>query len=116
MPGIRNEGDLDSALNSPKNHHAYGKPDVFELAGQYAFALVRDHPFKDGNKRVALTVAGVFLERNGYRLLALEADAVAAVVALSMRKLDAKGFAAWMRSNSSKSRATKSRGKTKGSA
>jgi death-on-curing protein len=100
-PDILNEGGLDAALASPRNHLAYGKPDIFDLAAQYAFALNQNHPFQDGNKRVALTVAGVFLEMNGFRLEATEPDAVSAMAALSTHELDAKAFAAWLRTNSS---------------
>jgi death-on-curing protein len=102
-PGIREEGLLDAALASPRNHLSYGEGvDVFSLAAAYAYALVRNHPFNDGNKRVALTVAGVFLELNGYRLLASEPDSAAAVVALADRSLDQDGFAVWLRSGSAK--------------
>ena len=38
------------------------------------FGIVKDHPFVDGNKRVALTVAAVFLEINGTTLEASEAE------------------------------------------
>jgi death-on-curing protein len=100
-PGILDEGALEAALASPRNLVAYGKPDLFDLAAQYASALTRNHPFQDGNKRVALTVAGVFLEMNGRRLNAPEAEAVTATIALSTRDLDESGFAAWLRKNSS---------------
>jgi death-on-curing protein len=100
LPGITSEGALDGALASPQNHLAYGTTDLFDLAAQYAFALTRDHPFKDGNKRVAFVVAAVFLEMNGFRLEAPEVEAVAAVNALSTGSLDAKTFAAWLRDDS----------------
>lgn len=98
-PGILSEAGLDAALASPQNHLAYGASDLFELAAQYTFALTKNHPFQDGNKRVALTVAGVFLELNGHRLNAPEADAVSAMLAISSNELDAAGFAAWLRTN-----------------
>jgi death-on-curing protein len=93
---------LDAALSSPQNHFAYERVDVFDIAASYAFSITRNHPFSDGNKRVALTVAGVFLELNGYRLEASEQEAVAATVAISSRKLDRDGFANWLRGNSSR--------------
>jgi len=102
-PGILSDDILESSLASPKNLLAYGTPDLFGLAAKYAASLTLDHPFQDGNKRVALTVAGVFLELNGLRLEATERDAVSAVLALSTKELDEKGFADWLRLNSSKS-------------
>ena len=98
--GLRDEGLLDAALASPRNHFTYDGADLFRLAAAYAHALSRDHPFADGNKRVALTVAGVFLELNGLRLHASEQDAVSATVALAAKALDEHGFAEWLRISS----------------
>jgi len=106
---VVSDAGLDAALASPRQHQAYAKPDVFDLAAQRAFALTSNHPFRDGNKRVALTVAGVFLEMNGFHLEAPEAEAVNAMLALSTRALDADGFAAWLRRHSSRPRSRSKR-------
>jgi death-on-curing protein len=98
--GFLDVGKLDSALASPRNHFLHGEKDFFRLAAAYAWAITRDHPFRDGNKRVALTVAGVFLELNGYRLDASENAAVSAMLALSAREIDAESFAEWLRDSS----------------
>lgn len=97
--GILDDGLLDAAVASPRNHFAYDQPDIFHLAAAYAHGLTRNHPFSDGNKRVALTVAGVFLELNGFRLDAPEQEAVTATIALSERTLDAGAFAAWLKAS-----------------
>jgi death on curing protein len=102
LEGLINDGRLEAALASPKNHFAYGERDLFRLAAAYAHAISRDHPFRDGNKRVALTLAGVFLELNGYRLEASEQEAVEATIALSTRELDEESFAGWLRASSAK--------------
>ena len=96
-PGFLDEGRLDSALASPQNHFAHGEADFFRLAAAYAYAIARDHPFRDGNKRVALTVAGVFLELNGFPLAAEESEAVSAMVALAERNIDEQALTAWLR-------------------
>ena len=101
-PGLLDEGLLDAALASPKNHFAYEHADIPRLAAAYAHALTQNHPFADGNKRVALTVAGVFLELNGFRLDASEQDAAQATRALSSREIDEVEFATWLRTCSSK--------------
>ncbi len=98
--GMRSEGLLDSALASPRHLDAYESPDLFAIAARYANSITRNHPFHDGNKRVAFVVAGVFLEMNGLRLIATEADAVSAVEALSARLLSEPGFAQWLRMHS----------------
>jgi death-on-curing protein len=100
-PGLLSDSVLETSLASPRNLLAYGSPDLFDLAAKYAASLTLNHPFRDGNKRIALTVAGVFLELNGMRLNATETDAVNALLALSTKALDEVGFAAWLRTNSS---------------
>lgn len=98
--GIRDEGLLESALAGPRNHFEYGETDIHQLAAAYAFALTRNHPFVDGNKRTAFAAAGVFLELNGQQLRASEPDAVLAVLALAKGELDAQGFGKWLRISS----------------
>ena len=97
--GLLSEDLLDSSLANPATLLAYGTPDLFDLASKYAASLTRNHPFRDGNKRIAFTVAGVFLELNGQRLDAPEVEAVEAVLALTSGELDEAGFAAWLRMN-----------------
>ena len=99
-PGIRDEGLLSSALDAPKNHHGYDDPDVFDLAAVYAHAITSNHPFVDGNKRTAFAAAGIFLELNGHRLIAPEADAVGAVLSLSRGEMTAEQFGQWLRLSS----------------
>lgn len=100
--GIRDEGSLEAALAAPRNHFYYSGPDLFTLAAVHAHAITRNHPFLDGNKRVALTLAGVFLRINGFRLFASERDAIVATFALSNREIGFEEFAAWLREHSKK--------------
>ncbi len=102
MPGLLDDGLLDAALASPRNHFAYERANIPRLAAAYAHALTQNHPFADGNKRVALTVAGVFLELNGLCLDASEQDAARATRALSSGEIAEADFAAWLRTCSSK--------------
>jgi death-on-curing protein len=102
LSGLRDEGLLDSALNRPTQLFNYGKPTLFELAAAYAFGLIRNHPFLDGNKRIGFTTAVVFLEINGYEFIADEADATLQTLALAAREIDDASFAEWMEKNSRK--------------
>ena len=95
--GLRDEGLLESAMAGPRNQFLYGESDLFQIAAAYAFALTRNHPFVDGNKRTAFAAAGIFLELNGHQLRATEPDAVLAVLALSKGELDSRGFGDWLR-------------------
>lgn len=98
--GLRDAGLLDSALARPANLFAYGSPDVFDCAAAYAFGLIRNHPFVDGNKRAAFLAAGLFLRLNGLRLAAPQADATHTVFALAAGELPEPDFAAWLRTHS----------------
>lgn len=73
--GVRDEGLPTSALTRPRNVLAYGKePDLAALAASYAFGIVRNHPFVDGNKRTALVAARTFLLLNGVNLAASQEE------------------------------------------
>ena len=98
--GIRDASLLSSALASPQHQTAYGEPSVFDLAAAYAFGIIQNHPFVDGNKRVGFLAAYVFLDLNGWELLASEAEAVATVLALARGEMDEAGFSDWLRDNS----------------
>ena len=99
-PGIRDAGLLSSALARPQNQVAYGKPSVFNLAAAYAFGVIQNHPFVDGNKRAGFLAAYVFLDLNGWELVASEAEAVSAVMALVTGEMDESGFSDWLKDNS----------------
>ncbi|MCA8887422.1 MAG: type II toxin-antitoxin system death-on-curing family toxin [Parvularculaceae bacterium] len=94
--GLRDDGMLEGALGRPQNLAAYGSPDVFELAASYAFALVKNHPFLDGNKRTAFLAAYVFLGLNGFEPDADEAEAAAIVVDLAASNVSEADFARWL--------------------
>lgn len=92
-------GLLDSALARPQNLHAYGEGDAAALAAAYAFGIVRNHPFVDGNKRIGFITAVVFLEANGLRFAGREADVVVQTLALAASEIGEAEFAAWLREN-----------------
>ena len=67
MEGLRDEALLESAVAAPQAT-MFGKPliaDPIDVAAAYLFYLCRNHPFLDGNKRVALATCLVFLSENG---------------------------------------------------
>src|SRR5438270_13654514 len=70
LPGLRDEGLLDSALLAAVNRRHYEGADLTACAATYAFHLTRNHPFADGNKRAGAAVAEVFLRLNGAQLSA----------------------------------------------
>ena len=96
-PGLRDQGLLESALARPQQLLNYGRPDVAALAAAYAFGLIRNHAFVDGNKRVAFLAMGLFLGLNGQRLVTSQVDATLMVTALAAGDLNEDEFAQWLR-------------------
>jgi len=71
-PGISNKGMLESAVAQPE--HTFGGEDLYptlvEKAVALAFSLSQNHPFVDGNKRIAHAAMEKFLAFNGYEIYA----------------------------------------------
>ena len=97
--GIRDEGLLDSALARPENQFTYGEPTLCELAASNAFGLAKNHPFVDGNKRIAFATAALFLALNGRRLVASEVEVVLRTLALAAGEIGEAEYAAWLKAN-----------------
>lgn len=70
--GLRDRGALESALARPQTGYYR---DLIEEAAALWESLSQNHPFIDGNKRVAVTVTAAFLRINGYRLAFTDASA-----------------------------------------
>ncbi|MCX7545936.1 type II toxin-antitoxin system death-on-curing family toxin [Marinicella gelatinilytica] len=100
LAGVRDKGLLSSALARPKNMFEYESASIYQLAAAYAYSLVKNHPFADGNKRTALLAAYTFLHINNVTLTAPEAETTAMVIALAAGDMDEKGFADWLQQNS----------------
>ena len=83
---VRDSALLDSAAAVPKNRWAYGgEDDLVALAVALLFAVARNHPFEQGNKRTGFVAMDVMLQANGLRYDGEDtvelADAVVAVIA-----------------------------------
>jgi len=87
--GIRDEGLFDSALPRSQNLAAYGEPD--------AEALAKNHAFVDGNKRMALVALELFLELNGFTLVADDAQCVIVILSLASGAFSEDDLAEWIR-------------------
>ena len=99
LPGLRDDALLESALTRPRQRFAYDPAcDLASMAASYGYGLARDHPYADGNKRVAFVVMAVFLGLNGLDLITDEADVVATMTALAAGELEEEPLAQWIRS------------------
>lgn len=99
LPGIRDMGLLESALGRPQNLFHYEGLDLIELAAAYGYALAKNHPFNDGNKRVSAVVTELFLALNGADLIASDAAIVQTWLALASGTMDENEVVAWLREN-----------------
>jgi death on curing protein len=97
LQGERDEGMLESALARPRNRYAYGETDTFRLAAAYSYGLAKNHPFADGNKRIAFMAAYVFLRLNGFTLAADQAEATSVFLDLAAGTLDEPDLASWLK-------------------
>jgi death-on-curing protein len=97
--GIRDEGGLESALGRPLNKWRYEGAELPELAAAYAFAIVRNHPNVDGNKRAGFMAMVGFLLLNGIDFAPDPVEATAIVLALAASEIDETGLARWIRDN-----------------
>ena len=95
--GLRDEGLLESALARPRNLALYQEHvSLTELAEAYAFGIAKNHPFIDGNKRAAFAAMNLFLEKNGWQLVATEVDATLTMLNLAAGELDESALAYWL--------------------
>jgi death-on-curing protein len=98
MPGTRDPDVLESALARPRQRFAYAEgADLAALAAAYGFGLARNHPYHDGNKRVAFVVMAVFLGLSGLRVTATEEEVVAVMMELAEGTLGEDALAEWIR-------------------
>jgi death-on-curing protein len=97
-PGVRDVALLESALARPQRTWEYDPDaDIAALAAEYGFGLAKNHPFTDGNKRIAFVATNVFLLINGYEIDAPEPEVVNAMVRLADGRLTRPRFAQWIR-------------------
>lgn len=102
LQGIRDNNLLESALARPQQLFSYSEANIWELAASYAYGIIKNHPFLDGNKRTGIIAAAVFLMINGYNLTAPEEALYSITIGLAEGKQTENQFAKWLQENSSK--------------
>jgi death-on-curing protein len=85
-------------------HHYRPEATIFELAAAYGYGIAKNHPFVDGNKRAAFVTMGVFLERNGYRFIAPQVEALLKILALAAGDLSEEALAEWLKTATTKAK------------
>ena len=99
LHGVRDLGMLLSALGRPQATFEEKElyPDIFAKAAALMDSLVRNHPFVDGNKRTAITAAGIFLRLNGYRLMVENDEMVRFTLACAQSHLSLDEISDWFK-------------------
>ena len=96
--GLRDLGLLESALTRPLNIHAYRpEADIADLAAAYAFGIIKNHPFADGNKRTGYVVMETFILLNGYLLTASQPEKYLTIIYAADGSLPESELARWIR-------------------
>lgn len=85
LPGLRDEGLLESALSAP--FQSFGGIDIYpslpQKAARLGYGLVKNHPFADGNKRIGAHAMLVFLAINGTELVYTQEELSSAILAVA---------------------------------
>ncbi len=101
--GVRDIGLVESAVGRPQatfdGNDLYET--VFDKAAALLQSLLKNHPFVDGNKRTALSSAGIFLKDNGYRLKNTHKEEVEFAVRVDNENLSVEEISAWLKKCSS---------------
>lgn len=102
--GIRDLGLIESAVARPQTTYAGEElyPDIFDKAAVLLQSLLKNHPFVDGNKRTALSSAGIFLKLDGIELQNFHQEEVAFAIRVDNEHLSLEEISSWFRKHSRK--------------
>ena len=99
--GLRDPGALASAVEQPRM--TFGGEDLYptvaEKAAILSFALAKNHPFVDGNKRTAHAAMEVFLVLNGYEIEASVDEQERVFLSLAAGEVEREEFTDWVKAH-----------------
>ena len=101
LDGLRDEGLLESAINTPLQTFAGQElyPTVLEKAARLGYGLIHNHPFLDGNKRIGTHAMLVFLDINNIALSYADDDLIAAILRVTSGDMDESELLEWLKSH-----------------
>lgn len=98
MPGVRDEGLLQSALEAP--FQSFGGEDLYpsvqQKAARLGYGLIKNHPFLDGNKRAGAHVMLVFLCLNGIELDYTQKELEDIILSVAASEADSETLLRWL--------------------
>lgn len=101
MDGLRDEGLLESAINTPLQTFGGQElyPTVLEKAARLGYGLIHNHPFLDGNKRIGAHAMLVFLDINNITLSYADDDLIAAILRVASGDMDEGELLEWLKAH-----------------
>jgi death-on-curing protein len=102
--GIRDKNLLESALAQPKMTIGgkYIHKTIFDKAAAYGFHTCMNHPFVDGNKRIAFVLMDIFLQKNGWEMTANEEESYTMMMTLASGKLSKAQLSSWIKEHTTR--------------
>ena len=102
--GVLNEGILDSALQAP--FQTFGGEELIsdtkKKIVRLAFGLIKNHAFRDGNKRIGALVLLTLLELNGYPVKATNAGFADIIMGIAASKKNEEDLMEWVKNHIAK--------------
>ena len=102
LDGIRDANMLDASINSP--FHTFGGeylyPTLQAMAAHFAFSLIKNHPFLDGNKRIGILSMLVFLDINGLPVTCTDDELITLGIGLADSSIAEPELIDWIISHS----------------
>ncbi|MEY3223448.1 MAG: hypothetical protein RLZZ203_2304 [Cyanobacteriota bacterium] len=97
LSGVRDSPLLAASLARPQHKFSYqSEVSLSRLAAAYGFAFCKNHPFVDGNKRIAFMAMYVFLGLNGHGFNAPEPEIVLVMEGLASGEIDENALQVWL--------------------
>lgn len=98
LPGVRDPGTLESAIAQPLASFAGEDlyPTLVDKAAALAFSMIKNHPFVDGNKRIAFASMDAFLRLNGQKTTGPDDEVAEVFLALAAGSLNREAFTIWL--------------------
>lgn len=102
--GVRDDNLLESALAQPQAtlEGKYLHKNIYEKAAAYGYHLCKNHPFVDGNKRIALIAMLTFLYVNGYDLKISEKEMYLLIMGVANNSISKQDLTDYIEKNSVK--------------
>lgn len=97
-PELRDEGLLESAINTPFQTFADTElyPTLLEKAAHLGFGLIKNHAFVDGNKRIGTHAMLVFLALNGIEVFYDDEDLINLILDIAASKTSVGDLLEWL--------------------